>query len=141
MIRFSIILALLACVSGCATSSPARDATVKQYQDAELEEILDTKKVSTSFTETPFCCIITFLKDLTEIDFVFDIDFVHNPNRKTTFITLRLDSMTMREALNSITKLSDTKWTVRYGAVLIQDAKVYKKQGKKSPNKRIKTDQ
>lgn len=83
-----------------------------------MEEMLDTKKVSVFFTETPLSQILVFLGDLTDIDFVADLkgedDFEEDVD---PFITIRVNNMTLRSTLNWIATLSGTKWGLKDQAV------------------------
>ena len=88
-----------------------RDIAVPSWRPP-LEELLGTKKVSIFFTETPLSGVLQFLGDLTEIDFVGDMEEDIDP-----LITIRVNSMTLRNALNWIATLSGTRWGLKNEAV------------------------
>ncbi len=78
-----------------------------------MEEDLGTKKVSIFFTETPLSQVLQFLGDLTEIDFVADL----GEEAVDPLVTIRVNSMTLRNVLNWIATLSGTRWGLKNEAV------------------------
>ncbi len=77
-----------------------------------LNEALDEKRISIFFTETPLSQVLQFLGDLTEIDFIVDLEEGVDP-----LITIRVNSMTLRNVLNWIADLSRTRWGLKDEAV------------------------
>lgn len=90
------------------------DSDMKRHvaEKRNLKEVLGTEKVSVFFTETPLSQVLSFLGDLTEIDFIADLE-----NGVDPLITIRVNSMTLRNVLNWIATLSRTRWGLKDEAV------------------------
>lgn len=107
---------LLAALSEDTGKAETKEAEPKEAEGPswkrKINKILDEKKVSIFFTETPLSKVLQFFGDLTKIDFVADLEEGVDP-----LVTIRVNSMRLRNVLNWIAKLSKTKWELKDEAI------------------------
>ncbi len=80
--------------------------------EKEINKILDKKEISFTFTEEPLSQALRLLEDLTDIDFVADLEEGVDPR-----ITLDANQLALRKALKWIAIVSKTKWELKDGTI------------------------
>jgi len=94
--------------------APTKDEAWKQSIRARLQE-----PVSFDFVETPLEDVVTFLRQITEINFVLDNRALQGLNNN--LVTLKVTDMKTDAALDWILRMVGLKYTLQDGAIFISD--------------------
>jgi hypothetical protein len=116
-IRLSLALILLA---GCVgthkpTDPPVSKARVRTKWEKETLETLESRKVSFCFVETQLTKVLEFLSDLTGLRMTANLEEGIDPP-----VTLRVNRMALRHALNWIATLTRMQW-----GLVVEAEKIY----------------
>ncbi len=109
-----VIMTLSFCLSGCATTRIVDDVEEPTWFK-EMNEALDTQNISLHFTGTQLYSVAVFLSDLTDMTYVLDI---RGTGQHPT-VDVRCDKVKMRDALNQVAEVSNTKWCVKDEVIYI----------------------
>ncbi|NQT85287.1 hypothetical protein HQ560_00895 [bacterium] len=101
-----------------AEEKPKKAAKKVDAETATILEVLEAKKVSFDFVETPVGDALSFIQG------VLDVNLVVAPNvPRDLTLTLRVNNMTAGKALHWMLKLVDAEMEVREGAIFVTAVK------------------
>jgi len=100
----------------------ARQAAEQALHDPKADQRIAAalgQPVSFDFIATPLDDVIAFLRNLMRINIIVDKRAISEAGDRNLDVTLRLDKVKLRDALDWILRLVDLQYTVRCGAIFV----------------------